>query len=188
MTYMADAFPAVLLAVRDALQIKPCQKCFRCGRSPGCPSSVRNFIRYCWNLVPISEQPAVAERLRMYRFACVTNVYPGSNWHTFKKRYVDEKFGPTFADDYDDWCGIHKGLCPATMLFGLLHYRVRPSLEVMEYILQPVSKQVQSTICARLFIELMHACRRIQFVTNGRRQFLEVQFTAESEVELRPLD
>lgn len=185
---IAQACPALLLAVRDALQLEPCRRSFGCLRTNR-RENVREFIRKCWRLVPTEDRPSAADRLSLYRFACDTKWYPSNTWSQFLQYYNGKFLGETLPIEYEGWQERHSHLRPSKNLFWMLHTPVPLSLEVTTYVVQPVNHLAKNEIAQLLLTELHRACCTTRFVLRGfRRQMLEIQFTPDGPTELRPLE
>lgn len=185
---IAQACPALLLAVRDALHLEPCRRGFGCLRANR-RENVREFIRKCWQLVPVQDQPSAADRLNIFRFAGSLKLYPAMTWSSFLRHFDGKLFSGMLADMYDDWLASHHHLRPSKTIFWMIHAPIPLSLEVTGYILQPVSILAKNEIAQLLLTELHRACCTTRFVLRDfRRQMLEIQFTADSPPELRPLE
>lgn len=185
---IAPACPALLLAVRDALHLEPCRRSFGCLRTNR-SENVREFIRKCWQLVPVQDQPSAADRLNIYRFACTHDSYPALSWPNFVRFFDGQFFHGMLADEYDDWLARHHHLRPSKNIFWMLHAPFPLSLDVTTYVLQSVSSRAKHEIAQLLLTELHRACCSVRFVLRDlRRQMLEIQFTRDSRPELRPLE
>lgn len=185
---IAQACPALLLAVRDALHLEPCRRSFGCLR-PNRRENVREFIRKCWQLVPVQDQPSAAHRLNIFRFACSQDWYPTMGWSRFLRYFDGQFFSGMIADEYDDWLARHHHLRPSKNIFWLLHAPIPLSLEVTSYILQPVSWLAKEEIAPMLLAELEQGCKVACLALFGSRQhMLEIKFTPNGPTELRPLE